>query len=131
MGVAGFQKATILSKVSSRVGISTSCTERIHRKQQICTADLLAEMFGEETARDRSTTNPHNRKLRAMIEEINNQGGLICSSSYHGYWWAKDLNDGMASVNENKARAMTQLGNVTKLEKNIAQAFTHQYGMNI
>ncbi len=101
------------------------------RDNAIKIADLLAEMFGEETARDRSTTNPHNRKLRAMIEEINNQGGLICSSSYHGYWWAKDLNDGMASVNENKARAMTQLGNVTKLEKNIAQAFTHQYGMNI
>lgn len=51
------------------------------RDNAIKIADLLTEMFGEETARDRSTANPHNRKLRAMIEEINNQGGLICSSS--------------------------------------------------
>lgn len=47
----------------------------------------------------------------------------------YGYWWAKDLNDGMASVNENKGRALTQLENVKMLESNIAKAFTHQYGM--
>lgn len=94
-------------------------------------ADLLTEMFGAEAAADRTTTNPQNRKLRAMIEEINNQGGLICSSSYHGYWWAKDLDDGLSSVKENKGRALTQLENVNVLERNITKTFSGQYGMHL
>jgi len=66
-----------------------------------------------------------------MVEELINEGKPICSSAKCGYWYAASLTDGMESVEENKSRAMTQLANVSKLEKNILNEYGGQMGFGI
>ncbi len=48
--------------------------------------DLLRELYGDGAAADRTYNNPFNRRMRALMEEINDEGGLICSSASGGYW---------------------------------------------
>jgi len=91
--------------------------------------EILAHLYGSEAANNESYNNILDRKLRKMIEELINEGSPICSSAQCGYWYAANLNDGMESVTENKSRAMTQLANVTKLEKNILKEYGGQMGL--
>ena len=99
-------------------------------KNAIKKRDLLKEMFGIETAEDESYNNVDDRKLREMIEELNNEhGGLICSSSTAGYYWAEDLKEGLAAVEAAKRRAATQMHNASSLEKNLQDAFGGQLGL--
>lgn len=90
---------------------------------------LIAELWGLEAAQDRTYNSRYHRSLRTMIEEINQAGGLICSDSVSGYWWAADLKDGMPAAEKNKARALTQLENAKRLEENIVNAYGGQMGL--
>lgn len=85
--------------------------------------EILAYLYGSSVANDESYNNILDRKLRKMIEELINEGAPICSSAQCGYWYAANLNDGLESVAENKSRALTQLANVSKLEKNILNEY--------
>lgn len=91
--------------------------------------EILAYLYSESVANNESYNNILDRKLRKMIEELINAGAPICSSAQCGYWYAASLADGMESVDENKARAMTQLQNVSKLEKNILNEYGGQMGL--
>lgn len=91
--------------------------------------DLLEELYGHDAAKDESYNNPHDRKLRAAIEELVKEGKPICSSARRGYWYAASLKDGLDSVTENKSRALTQLANVERLEENIQKMYGGQIGM--
>lgn len=85
----------------------------------IKTNDLLAIVYGAEAAKDKSYNNPYNRSLRLLKEEINNEGGMICSGG-KGYWWANKVNDVKAAVAEQR-RGLTIAGNARKLKKNILE----------
>jgi len=87
---------------------------------------LLVELFGEGAEVDESYNNPLDRELRSLIEEIIQEGGLICSSPSRGYWWAESLKDGLTAAERNKKRALTQLRNAEKLEDNLQAAFGGQ-----
>lgn len=91
--------------------------------------EILAYLYGDSVANNESYNNILDRKLRKMIEELINTGSPVCSSTKCGYWYAASLADGMESVDENKARAMTQLQNVSKLEKNILNEYGGQMGL--
>jgi len=47
--------------------------------------ELLVELYGAYAAADESYNNAYDRTLRAAIEEINQAGGLVCSSAHGGY----------------------------------------------
>lgn len=102
-----------------------------HKGQQyaIKKRDLLEELYGHEAAKDESYNNMYDRKLRATIEALVKDGHPICSSASRGYWYAASLKDGLASVTENKSRALTQLHNVEQLEENIQNIYGGQLGM--
>lgn len=91
-----------------------------HKKQ------LLQEFYSVRVAENESYNNLFDRELRSMIEEINQEGGLICSSPKSGYWWAASLKDGLAAAEKNQSRALTQLGNATKLVENLKHEFGGQ-----
>ena len=88
--------------------------------------DLLVELYGGYAAEDESYNNAYDRTLRATIEEINQEGGLICSSASGGYWWAESLDDGLEAAERNMNRALTQLENARRLEKNLKAEFGGQ-----
>lgn len=92
---------------------------------------LIAELYGLDAAQDKSYNNRYHRSLRLMIEEINQEGGVICSDSVNGYWWAADLKDGMPAAEKNEARALTQLENAKRLKENIVNQYGGQIGMGI
>lgn len=87
---------------------------------------LLVELFGKEAVEDESNNNPFDRDFRALVEEIIQDGGLICSSPSRGYWWAASLKDGLTAAEGNKKRALTQLKNAEKLEENLKKQFGGQ-----
>ena len=93
--------------------------------------EILSHLYGSSVANNESYNNILDRKLRKMIEELINAGAPICSSAQCGYWYAASLTDGMESVEENKSRAMTQLANGSKLEKNILNEYGGQMGFGI
>ena len=86
-------------------------------------------MFGTEAAADKSYNNQYDRSLRAMIEELIQDGEPICSSPTAGYWYAASLEDGLPAAEQSKARAMTQLGNANRLAENIKKAYGGQFAM--
>lgn len=51
-----------------------------------------------------------------MIEEISAEGGMVCSSTRCGYWWAASLDDGLPAAESLEARALTQLENARRPE---------------
>lgn len=98
----------------------TGVKSAAHKKQ------LLQEVYGDDIAEDESYNNRFDRYLRNMIEEINQEGGLICSSPREGYWWAASLKDGLDATEKNKGRALTQLENANKLIENLKTEFGGQ-----
>jgi DNA-binding winged helix-turn-helix (wHTH) protein len=88
--------------------------------------DLIVALWGEEAARDESYNSRYDRSLRGMIEAINQEGGLVCSSPKHGYWWASSLEDGLPAAESLKGRALTQLENANRLVENIKAEFGGQ-----
>lgn len=88
--------------------------------------ELLRELLGAEAASNESYNNLQDRQMRDAINKANEEGALICSSATRGYWWAADMSDGLGSVTENKSRAMTQLANVSTLEKNLEREYGGQ-----
>lgn len=93
--------------------------------------DLLREVFGAHAAADESYNNPFDRTLRGLIEEINAEGGVICSSARHGYWWAASLADGLSAAEANMGRALTQLENSKRLVDNLKREFGGQLSMEM
>ncbi len=98
------------------------------KARQIKKRDLLAEVYGQGATRDESYNNLQDRKLRKMIEEINDEGGLICSDS-SGYFWAASLDDGLDAAERNRARALTQLENANHLIENLKAEYGSQLGL--
>lgn len=93
--------------------------------------DLLVELYGGYAAEDESYNNAYDRTLRGTIEEINQEGGLICSSASDGYWWAESLDDGLEAAERNKKRALTQLENARRLEKNLRDEYGGQLALRL
>ena len=91
--------------------------------------DLLVELYGTYAAEDESYNNAYDRTLRSMIEEINQEGGLICSSASGGYWWAESLDDGLEAAERNMNRALTQLENARRLANNLKAEFGGQLAL--
>ena len=92
-------------------------------------SELLTEMWGADASADKSYNNQYDRSLRAMIEELVQDGEPICSSPTAGYWYAASLEDGLPAAEQSKARAMTQLGNANRLAENIKKAYGGQFAM--
>jgi hypothetical protein len=88
--------------------------------------DLLREFYSVRVAENESYNNLFDREIRLLIEEINQGGGLICSSSTDGYWWAESLVDGLPFAERNRSRALTQLGNAERLVDNLKSEFGGQ-----
>jgi hypothetical protein len=71
------------------------------------------------------------RAVQNAITDINNNdGGLICSDTVHGYWWADSLNDGLPAAERRVSRALTQLHNAKILKENIRRHFGGQMEMS-
>lgn len=88
--------------------------------------DLLREFYSVRVAENESYNNLFDREIRGLIEEINQGGGLICSSAADGYWWAESLVDGLPAAEKNKSRALTQLGNAERLVDNLKKEYGGQ-----
>jgi len=88
--------------------------------------ELLREFYSVRVAENESYNNLFDREIRGLIEEINQGGGLICSSAADGYWWAESLVDGLPAAEKNKSRALTQLGNAERLVQNLKREFGGQ-----
>jgi len=102
-------------------------TYHVGQGKAIKKRDLLREIFGQSVAEDESYNNLQDRQLRDAINKANNEeGALICSSARLGYWWAASMSDGVGAIEENKSRAMTQLANVSALEKNLQKEYGGQ-----
>lgn len=87
-------------------------------------SQLIAELWGEDAAKDKSYNSRYHRSLRTMIEEINTSDkGLICSNSTDGYWWASDLQDGMVAAENNLNRAQTMEKNAKTLMGNLMNEY--------
>lgn len=86
-------------------------------------AKLIAEMWGEEAASNKTYNNRYHRSLRAMIEEAVHEGALICSDSTHGYWYADSLQDGMPAAESNLDRANKMRKNAETLIGNLMRTY--------
>lgn len=91
--------------------------------------DLIRKLWGDAAANDQSYNSRFDRSLRAMIEELNHEGGLVCSSPSSGYWWADSLDDGLPAAQSLIARASVQMDNARTLEKNIVKAYGGQMAL--
>lgn len=114
--LATFGKAKLLSILQDHKG----------RKSAIKKRELVRIIFGSDEAGNESYNNSSDRTMRDAIEELIQDGHPICSSASCGYWYADGLKDGLASVEENRSRALTQLANVKQLEDNIQAAYGGQ-----
>ena len=92
-------------------------------------SELLTEMWGADASADKSYNNQYDRSLRAMIEELIQNGQPICSSPNDGYWYAASLEDGLPAADRAKSRALTQLRNAERLEKNIVETYGGQMSL--
>lgn len=95
-------------------------------KRAIKKWDLVTAVYGPGAAVDRSSNNKYDRSLRALIEETNSEGGMICSSPSAGYWWADSLDDGLPAAEALEGRALTQLTNARHLLQNIKTRYGGQ-----
>lgn len=126
------EKFTITTDNNDKVRLLTFMRKHHSGKENAAKKrEILAYLYSAEVANNESYNNLLDRKLRKMIEELVNEGASICSSAKRGYWYASGFNDGMESVEENKSRALTQLSNVSKLEKNLSHEFGGQLEMGI
>lgn len=105
--------------------------KRFHRgvNKSAKKSELIEELYGLEAAQDKSYNSRYDRSLRDMIEEINRDGGVICSDSTHGYWWADSIDDGIEAAEKNLARAFTQKKNAEQLIENLKREYGGQLGM--
>ena len=62
-----------------RLFLSHQGIERAMKKRE-----LIAALWGEEAARNESYNSRFDRSLRTMIEEVNAEGGMVCSSTRCG-----------------------------------------------
>lgn len=99
------------------------------KKKAAKKSDLIEELWGTEAANDKTYNSRYDRSLRMMIEEINNEGGVICSDSTHGYWWAESIDDGLPAAESNLARAFTQKNNAERLIDNLKREYGGQLGL--
>lgn len=104
-------------------------TFHVGQRKAIKKRDLLKEVFGSAADQSESYNNLQDRQIRDAINKANEEGALICSSAKYGYWWAESMSDGIAAVEENKSRALTQLANVSTLEKNLQKEYGGQLGL--
>ena len=101
----------------------------VGQAQAVKKADLLVEMFGPESAADKSYNNQYDRSLRDMIEELVNTGAVICSDSARGYWWAASLEDGLPAARQKIARGATITKSGRTLERNILETYGGQMSL--
>mgnify|MGYP001399000486 CR=1 FL=1 len=92
-------------------------------------SELLTEMWGPEAAADKSYNNLYDRSLREMFDEINAHGGLVCSDSVRGYWWAESLEDGLPAARQKIARGANIIESGRVLERNILDAYGGQLSL--
>lgn len=57
------------------------------------------------------------RQLREIFSALCLQGWPICSSSYHGYWWAESPEEIQATCNSLRHRAISSLIRIGKLRR--------------
>ena len=118
------------NNIENRARLLHILTHRhVGQAQAVKKADLLVEMFGPEAAADKSYNNQYDRSLRAMIEELIQNGQPICSSPTDGYWYAASLEDGLPAADRAKSRATTQLHNALRLKKNILETYGGQMSL--
>lgn len=92
-------------------------------------SELLVELWGPDSAQDKSYNNQYDRSLRSMIEDLVGEGHPICSSPSAGYWYAASLEDGLTAADQSKARALTQLENANRLRENIVAKYGGQLSL--
>lgn len=77
----------------------------------------------------KSYNNLYDRSLREMFDEINAHGGLVCSDSVRGYWWAESLEDGLPAARQKIARSANIIESGRVLERNILDAYGGQLSL--
>ena len=118
------------NNIENRARLLYILTHRhVGQAQAVKKADLLVEMFGPESAADKSYNNQYDRSLRSMIEELIQGGQPICSSPTDGYWYAASLEDGLPAAERAYSRATTQLHNALRLKKNIIETYGGQMSL--
>lgn len=118
--------ATVIATGTGLLRLRKILRERHCGKENAVKTDaLLMELFKEPQA-GFHYGNLYGRALRAMIEDLNNHGDIICSDTAHGYWWASSLEDGLPAAKARLKRAGTQFKNARKLTDNLRRHFGGQ-----
>jgi len=103
----------------------------VGREEAIKKRALRFEIYGSspDVASD-SNNNLYDRDLRSMIESLNrDHGGLVCSDSGVGYWWAENLKEGLRAVERSSSRPKKIMDNLAHLRRNIIFTFGGQASM--
>jgi hypothetical protein len=100
------------------------CLRFHHQGQQnaIKSKDLTVVVFGQYS-------HNYERAIQKAITTINQNGGVICSNSSSGYWWADSLADGLPAASRRVSRALHQLKNARTLKENLQRYFGGQKEM--
>lgn len=73
---------------------------------------------------ERTSNNMFERRAREAIELLRNEGGLVCSDSSGGYWWAQSIEDVLAVSDGLRRRARSLL----RTARNLRRAAVHEFG---
>jgi hypothetical protein len=111
--------------LGQRIIINVEESLRFHHQGQqnaIKSKDLTIAVFGKCN---------HNleRAVQKAITYINLHGGVICSNTSDGYWWADSLADGLPAASRRVSRALHQLRNARVLKENLQRYFGGQQEM--
>lgn len=103
---------TVLSALQGRRGAANGITAR----------DLVCVITGRINAADE-------RRLRAIVEKLRNDGHPICAHPMHGYHWACSADELDAAIGFLIGRAMTSLRQASAMKRVAVPDLYGQYGL--
>jgi hypothetical protein len=80
-----------------------------------CSALKAGEIV--EMLTNQRSTQSQERQLREIFNALCLEGWPICSSSYHGYWWAESAEEIKETCESLRGRAMSSLTRISKLKR--------------
>lgn len=119
-----FNLKSFFVNVSLIAQVESILKQHTGRGNAITTKKLAEQIAGSPL----TVAEHHNlgRDIREAIEIINHNGGLICSDTFHGYWWGANLADDLDAVDAHIKRARHQLANARILRTNLQRTLGGQ-----